>query len=74
LVLGLLVGTLKIAAASFTALSVAGQFSKLGDSASTRRERRDAMLILAVLGLLWWVLVNGHRVYEKRGWQLEPAT
>ena len=31
------------------------------------------MFVLAVIGFMWWVLVNGPRVYEKRGWRLEPA-
>lgn len=74
LLLGVIIGTLKIAAATFTAVSVAGQLSRLSDSESTRRQRADAMFVLAVIGFMWWVLVNGQRVYEKRGWQLEPAT
>jgi hypothetical protein len=74
MILGLAIGTLKLAAASFTVLSVAGQLSRLSDSGSTRRERTDAMLILAVIGFVWWVLVNGQRVYEKRGWQPLPTT
>ena len=74
LVLGLAIGTLKLAAATFTVLSVAGQLNRLSDSGSTRRERADAMWILAVIGFVWWVFVNGHRVYEKRGWQPVPTT
>ena len=73
LFLGLIVGTLKIAAATLTVLSVAGQLSRLSDSQSTRRQRADAMLILAVIGIVWWALVNGPRVYEMRGRRLEPA-
>jgi len=72
--LGLIIGTLKIAAATFTVISVAGQLSRLNDSESTRHERANAMLILTVIGFVWWVLVNGQRVYEKRGWQPVPAT
>ena len=71
--LGLIVGTLKIATATFTVISVAGQLSRLSDPNSTRRQRGDAMFVLAVIGFMWWVLVNGPRVYEKRGWRLEPA-
>lgn len=74
MVLGLAIGTLKLLAASFTVLSVAGQLNRLSDSASTRRERAGATLILAVIGFAWWVLVNGQRVYEKRGWQPVPTT
>ena len=74
MILGLAIGTLKLAASSFTVLSVAGQLSRLSDSESTRRERADAMLTLAMIGFVWWILVNGQRVYEKRGWQPLPAT
>ena len=74
MILGVAIGTLKLAASSFTVLSVAGQLSRLSDSGSTRRERADAMLTLAVIGFVWWVLVNGQRVYEKRGWQPLPTT
>ena len=74
MILGLAIGTLKLATSSFTVLSVAGQLSRLSDSESTRRERADAMLTLAMIGFVWWILVNGQRVYEKRGWQPLPAT
>lgn len=74
MILGLAIGTLKMAAATFTVVSVAGQLSRLSDSESTRRKRADAMFILAVNGFVWWALVNGPRVYKKRGWQLVPTT
>lgn len=74
MILGLAIGTLKMAAATFTVLSVAGQLSRLSDSENTRRKRADAMFILVVIGFVWWALVNGPRVYKKRGWQLVPTT
>jgi len=68
ILLGVIVGTFKLAIALFMALTVIGQLSRISDTASTRRQMSGALLILAVVGLLWHVLVNGKRVYERRGW------
>ena len=71
LLLGIIVGTLKLAIAVFMAATVMGQLNRLMDSGSTRRQVGGALLILALIGVLWRVLVNGQRVYERRGWQTE---
>lgn len=73
-VLGVMVGTLKLCISTFMALTVFGQLGKLMDSGSTRRQFNGAILILMMVGVLWRVLINGRRVHENRGWLLEqPA-
>lgn len=75
---GLLIGACKI---MISALMVLSLFSNAGrkygrdyykNTATGRRERAVAAASFAILGILWMTLVNGERVYEKKGWEL-PA-
>lgn len=73
-VLGVMVGTLRLCISTFMALTVFGQLGKLMNSGSTRRQFNGALLVLMMVGVLWYVLINGRRVHENKGWLLEqPA-
>jgi len=74
--IGLLIGTCKT---MISALMVFSLFANAGrkngrdyykNTATGRRERAAATTSFAILGILWMALVNGERVYEKKGWEL----
>lgn len=72
-VLGLMVGTLKLCVSTFMVLTVFGQLGKLMDPGSTRRQFNGALLIFMMIGVLWYVLINGRRVHVNKGWLLEQS-
>lgn len=76
--IGLLIGVCKT---MISGLMVFSLFANAGrkngrdyykNTATGRRERAAAATSFAILGILWMALVNGERVYEKKGWEL-PA-
>ncbi|WP_282271964.1 hypothetical protein [Stenotrophomonas sp. PS02298] len=74
LFVGLLVGSGKAFVAAFMIFSFLANASRRNSenyyryNAKGRRERALAASSFTVLGLLWYALVNGERVYQRKGW------
>ena len=76
LLIGLVVGACKNLVAGFMLASLLGNWDRQHRSGyyayneHGRRERALARNAFAILGFLWFGLVNGQRVYENKGWLL----
>ena len=67
---GIIVGLFKVFLALFSIFFV---FGKLGEISNEKSSGATKLAAIAILGIFIWVLnslVNGKRVYEKRGWAL----
>jgi uncharacterized protein len=71
--LGILVGVCKAIVSLLMALTFWASFRTVMNSKATAREASVAALTIAMVGVLWHLLVNGQRVYEKKGWHLQQA-
>jgi len=74
LFLGVLVGACKVIVSLLMAVTFIGSFSGVFPSRNTARG--DAVffaLVVMLVGFLWVALVNGERVYEKKGWKPAEA-
>lgn len=76
LLVGLLVGSGKAFVAAFMIFSFLANASRRSSkdyyryNAKGRRERALAASSFTLLGLLWYALVNGERIYQRKGWDL----
>lgn len=73
IVLGILIGLCKAIVSLLMALTFWASFRTVMNSKATAREASVAALTIAMVGVLWHLLVNGERVYEKKGWRLQEA-
>jgi uncharacterized protein (DUF2062 family) len=70
MVLGLIIGIVKILTAIVGVVIILGQFQKLFEDDSSSK---DVIVAMFLLGLFSWIgnrLINGEKVYEKQGWEL----
>ncbi len=70
LVLGLFVGIFKLSAALLGVLVVFDKLLTLEDKDSSASDTIKAMLVLAIVGWISKILINGEQVYLEKGWEL----
>lgn len=66
--LGILVGTCKVIVSLLMAITFIGSLSNIFDSKKSAREVFLFSFLIMLIGILWTALVNGERVYRKKGW------
>jgi len=64
--IGMFVGIFKVGAAFALALTSLGLLGRIFDSRSSRGQINSAAMLLALVGVLWFALINGERVVERR--------
>jgi amino acid permease len=70
MVIGLIIGVVKILTAIVGVVMILGQFQKLFEDDSSSK---DVIVAMFLLGLFTWIgnrLINGEEVYEEKGWEL----
>lgn len=68
ILVGLPVGVGKIMISALMAVTFVGSFRAMFDSRRTARQTIGFALIVTLVGFLWKMLVNGERVYRRKGW------
>lgn len=71
IILGLIVGVGKVLISILMAVTFVGSFRAVFDRRKTIRQSLAFALVVATLGFLWKLLVNGERVYRQKGWSFE---
>ena len=70
LVLGLFVGIFKLSAALLGLLVVFSKLLTLDNKDSSASDTIKAMFVLAIVGWISKILINGEQVYLEKGWEL----
>lgn len=68
IVLGLIVGVGKVLISVLMAITFVGSFRAVFDRRRAIRQSLVFALVVATVGFLWKLLVNGERVYVRKGW------
>ena len=68
IVFGLFVGICKVIISLAMALTVMGSLNAIVDKKTSLRGTILITIFLSILGFLWKALINGERVYNKKGW------
>lgn len=71
--LGLVIGTGKLIVSAVMAVTFVGALHGAIDTRGNRSRSTWLALLTILLGFLWVALINGMRVYEKRGWEAVAA-
>lgn len=68
--LGLFIGIFKVVISLAMAFTAIGSLSSIFDKKTSARGAGIFALVIMLTGFLWVVLINGEKVYNKKGWEI----
>lgn len=68
--LGLFIGLFKVVISLAMAFTAIGSLSSIFDKKTSARGAGIFALAIMLTGFLWVVLINGEKVYNKKGWEI----